>query len=92
MDFEYPFLLFLLIPVFLFWLWAWRKREPSIRVSSVENIKQIRRQDLHIRFNFRKDLPMWCFFLAGLCIVVALAGPRQGAEQIISRADGIDII
>lgn len=44
------------------------------------------------RINLRKLVPFLLYSIGGVMLIVALAGPREGMEEIRRRADGIDIM
>ncbi len=88
--FMYPWLLLLAVPVLLAALFAWKRKQPSVRVPSLNAAKAA--SGTPRRFNWKRAVPFLCYTAAMLLLVVALARPREGLEQIRRRAEGIDII
>ncbi len=88
--FLYPWLLLLILPVLLMALFAWRRKQPSIRVPSLSAAKTAAHRPG--RINWKRLIPFLCYTGAMILLVVALARPREGLEQIRRRAEGIDII
>lgn len=89
-GFAHPYILFLLILLGAVIIYAWRKPSPSLRVPSIRPFKLASEGSLPI--NLRKLIPFTLFALAGVLIVIALASPREGTEEIRRRAEGIDIM
>ena len=88
--FAHPYLLLAAVPVLLAAIYAWRKKQPSIRIPS---LNAAAKASAHARgWNWKRGIPFLLYVLAMLLLVVALARPREGLEQINRRADGIDII
>ena len=87
----HPYMLFLLIVLALFLLRAWLKPDPAVAVPSLKPFRMAAAKNGR-RINFRKLIPFLCYLLGGIALIVALAGPREGMEQIRRRAEGIDII
>ena len=90
-TFLYPWLLLLALPVLLAAVFAWRKKQPSVRVPSLNAAKAVAAKR-NARLNWKRLLPFLCYTAAMLLLVLALARPREGLEQIRRRAEGIDII
>lgn len=89
--FAYPYLLILLILPVLLLAAAWFKKDPSVSVPSLRPFRNAAEKQ-HRRMNYRKLIPLLLYTLGGISLVIALAGPREGMEQIRRRANGIDII
>ena len=89
--FAHPYLLLLLIVAALALLRAWFKPDPAVAMPSLKPFRMAA-EKAGKKVNFRKLIPMLCYLLGGIAIVLALAGPREGMEQIRRRAEGIDII
>ena len=89
--FAHPYMLLLLIVLALFLLRAWLKPEPALAVPSLRPFRAAA-EKIGRKINFRKLIPMLFYLLGGIAMIVALAGPREGMEQIRRRAEGIDII
>jgi Ca-activated chloride channel family protein len=90
MKLEYPWLLLLFIPYAAILYYAWTVRAPSIRVPDLAPFR--RAAGKRRRLNWRKLIPFALFALGGGAMIVALAQPREGIEEVRSKADGIDIM
>ena len=90
MKLEFPWLLLLFIPYAAVLYLGWTLRAPSIRVPGLEPFK--RAAGKHRRLNWRKLIPFVLFALGGAAMIIALPRPREGIEEIRSKADGIDIM
>ena len=82
---------FLLFPLELVLLRACFKPVPALRVPSLRTFKAESKGRLS-RINLRKLVPFLLYSIGGVMLIVALAGPREGMEEIRRRADGIDIM
>ena len=89
--FAHPYLFLLLIVLALALLRAWLKPDPAVAVPSLRPFQDAARTTGQ-RINYRKLIPFLCYLLGGLALILALAGPREGMEQIRRHAEGIDII
>ncbi|MBO4632154.1 MAG: VWA domain-containing protein [Lentisphaeria bacterium] len=89
--FAHPYMLLLLIVLAVFLLRAWLKPDPAVAVPSLKPF-QIAAAKTGKKINFRKLIPFLFYLLGGIALILALAGPREGMEQIRRRAEGIDII
>jgi len=90
MKLEYPWLLLLFIPYAAVLYFGWILHAPSIRVPGLAPFR--RAAGKSGRINWRKLIPFALFALGGAAMIVALAQPREGIEEIRSKADGIDIM
>ena len=90
-TFAPPYMFFLLVPLALVLLRAWFKPVPALRVPSLRPFKAASKGKLS-RINLRKLVPFLLYSIGGVMLIVALAGPREGMEEIRRRADGIDIM
>lgn len=90
-TFAHPYMFFLLVPLALVLLRAWFKPAPALRVPSLRPFKAASKGRLS-RVNLRKLIPFLLYSIGGVMLIVALAGPREGMEEIRRRADGIDIM
>ena len=90
-TFAHPYMFFLLVPLALVLLRAWFKPVPALRVPSLRPFKAASKGRLS-RINLRKLVPFLLYSTGGVMLIVALAGPREGMEEIRRRADGIDIM
>lgn len=90
-TFAHPYMFFLLVPLALVLLRAWFKPVPALRIPSLRPFKAASKGKLS-RINLRKLVPFLLYSIGGVMLIVALAGPREGMEEIRRRADGIDIM
>ena len=90
MKLEYPWLLLLFIPYAAILFMGWTLRAPSIRVPGLAPFR--RAAGGARRVNWRKLIPFVLFAIGGAAMIVAVAQPREGIEEIRSKADGIDIM
>ena len=90
MKLEYPWLLLLFIPYAAVLYYAWTIHAPSIRVPGLAPFR--RAAGKRRRVNWRKLIPFVLFAFGGAAMIVALAQPREGIEEVRSKADGIDIM
>ncbi len=90
MKLEYPWLLLLFIPYAAILFMGWTLRAPSIRVPGLAPFR--RAAGGARRVNWRKLIPFVLFVIGGAAMIVAVAQPREGIEEIRSKADGIDIM
>ena len=89
--FAHPYMLLALIVLALCLLRAWLKPDPAVAVPSLRPFRMAA-AGVGMKIDFRKLIPFLCYLLGGLALILALAGPREGTEQIRRRAEGIDII
>jgi Ca-activated chloride channel family protein len=90
MKLEYPWLLLLFIPYAAVLYFAWTVHAPSIRVPGLAPFRRAAGKGR--RINWRKLIPFVLLALGGASMIVALAQPREGIEEVRSKADGIDIM
>ncbi|OGV48947.1 MAG: hypothetical protein A2X49_07095 [Lentisphaerae bacterium GWF2_52_8] len=89
MNFGTPWLLLLLIPLAaVLWL-TWRHPLPSLRIASISSFKKAEGRHTGIPL---LRFPFFLYAAALALIVLALAQPRKGIEEIKRRAEGIDIM
>ncbi len=88
MSFANPWLLLLFIPLALALWRAWSKPAPGILMPSAIPFMAVRSRG----WLFKRALPFALYALAGATVVLALARPREGLEEIRRRAEGIDIM
>ncbi|MBR2364826.1 MAG: VWA domain-containing protein [Lentisphaeria bacterium] len=87
---QHPYLLFLLLPLFLLLFAAWKRRGPAITVPSLQTFTEA--CGGKEKFNMRKFLPLVFYALCGLFLIFAMTQPREGLEEIRRRTEGIDIM
>ncbi|MBQ7401913.1 MAG: VWA domain-containing protein [Lentisphaeria bacterium] len=87
-EFSNPWFLLLLILAAAAAFFSYWKKQPSILFPDLAPIAKKRFQKLSPKLM----IPWFLIFLSLAFIVVALARPRQGLEEIRRRSDGIDII
>ena len=86
--FESPWYLLLLVPLALLACWAYRRRQPSVSMPSIEPFAAMApRRRLSVF-----SLPLFLSVGGIALLVVALARPQKGIEELIQRAEGIDIV
>lgn len=88
-EFEYPWMLALLVPLVLLLWWAWTRPLPSVRVPGrmlFDEAGATSRRGLSF------NLPFIFGVLGGLLLVVAAAGPRFGIGEIAQKSKGVDIL
>lgn len=79
-------------------LWRWfcfahgSKPVPALRVPAPCAPFKAASKGKLSRINLRKLVPFLLYSIGGVMLIVALAGPREGMEEIRRRADGIDIM
>lgn len=85
---QFPWLLALLLPLALFIFRHLRKREPSVQIPSIDRLpaKRVRRLSL------ARIVPAVFYAIAGILLIIALAGPRFSAGEIRQKTEGIDIM
>ena len=91
-EFEYPWLLLLLIPYAAILFFAWRRKEPSLTVPSLLPFRLAEGEGERPRADLRKLLVFLAFAAAGVFLIAGLARPRKGLETIRAKSDGIDIV
>ncbi len=88
MSFEFPYLLFLLLPLAGLLYLLWRRREPAFVFPWLKPFRCGGRK----KFDLRKFFPFLCYALAGIALVFALSRPRGGREVLRTDTAGIDIL
>lgn len=86
---EYPWLLLLLLPLAALLWRAARRPSPTLRVSWLKPFVQASGPVSGFR---PSHLPSALFALALTLLVLAVARPRKGVEELKQRAEGIDIV
>lgn len=86
----HPYLLFLLIPLFLLLFAAWKRRSGALKVPSLTVYKKT--CGGKEKFNLRKFIPFFFYSLCALSVIFGMTQPREGLEEIRRRTEGIDII
>jgi Ca-activated chloride channel family protein len=89
MTFEYPWLLLLLLPLaLLVWYLMFFQKQPSIRISTLQPMAEASR----LNRGGGMTLPVWLMVLGAILLIAAAARPRIGIEQVVIKAQGIDIM
>ena len=91
-EFEYPWLLLLLIPYAAILFFAWYRKEPSLTVPSILPFRIAEGQTGRPRVDLRKFIVFLAYTAAGVFLITGLARPRKGLETIRAKSDGIDIV
>jgi len=86
MSFSTPWLFVLIIPLIAAFIYSLRKPQPALKVSNGKAFAESGSTTLKTRISRAG------FIVAGVLIVIALAGPRFGIEHLMHRADGIDMM
>ena len=86
--FESPWFLLLLIPLILLFVFSLIRKKPSL---SVPWIKPFILLKANKKIN-KNSIPTILYFIAAIIMIIALARPQQGLEQLKRRAQGIDIM
>ncbi len=85
--FESPWYLLLLIPLLILLIWAAKRKTPTL---SVPWLKPFLGKSKN-RFKMT-SIPLIFYAIAFALIIFAIARPQQGVEELMQRADGIDIM
>ncbi len=86
-EFAYPVMLALLaVPPLIIWYYRSFRREPAIKVPSVKPFSAGVRRKRILPWTF------WCYIAASVILIIALARPRVGSENVVIRSQGIDMI
>ena len=89
-DFAFPWLLLLILPAAaVFWA-ALRKKQPSIRFSDLRPAAVCGKKFRSAAW--KRFIPAAMIAFSLVMIILALARPREGLEEIRRRTDGVDII
>ncbi len=88
-EFTSPWFFLLLIPLTIITIVALRRRPAAILFSDTQSVKE---SGGKVAFSWLRACPDLLFFVAGLMIVIALAGPRKGIGLVKERTEGIDIM
>ena len=86
--FESPWLLLLIIPLLILFILALIRKVPSL---SIPWIKPFLLSKTKRKFK-KNSIPIVLYFIAAFFMIIALARPQQGLEQLKQRAKGIDIM
>ncbi len=90
LELQCPWVLFLLIPLALLVFYSLVRREPSVLLPS--NPVAPTKNTLLSRIKIYSLIPAIFYALAGIMMIVALAGPRFDTGEIKQRSEGTDII
>lgn len=85
-DFAMPWLLLLLIPAAAAAWVLYRKKQPSIIFPDIRSVKGSG------GFPYKRFIPFLLICISMFLLVISLARPREGLEEIKRRSDGVDII
>ncbi|HPN84561.1 MAG TPA: VWA domain-containing protein [Victivallales bacterium] len=90
MRLESPYFLLLLIPLAGLFMLALRRKSPCVIIPSLRPV--IGGSDTKARKSFKHLIPLLLETLSIFLMIIALARPQQGIEELKRRAEGIDII
>jgi len=90
MTIAYPYAFFLFILLAVLFFFAWRRSLPALKVPFLNPFREAAGGKGKISFRYR--VPLLLYTLGAALLIVALARPRKGLEEIKQRAEGIDII
>ena len=88
----HPYMLFLLVILALILWRAWHNPVPSLVIPSLKVFQKAAVKNPGGRGSYRKWIPFLCYAIGGIMLIIAIAAPREGMEQIRRRTEGIDII
>lgn len=89
LTFEYPWMFVLFVPLVAVLLWHWLKPMPSIHVPWLNAFTHTKRSH---GITLTRVIPFVFEALAGIGLVLAMAGPRFGAGEITQKSKGVDIL
>ena len=89
-DFAFPWLLLLLLPAIAVFLGAYRKKQPSVKFPDIK--PAVNCGKIYRGFRWKRLIPFGLCALSMILLIIALARPREGLEEIRRRTDGVDII
>ncbi|MFA6290641.1 MAG: VWA domain-containing protein [Victivallales bacterium] len=89
MNFAYPWMLLLYIPLTGLLLYALKRKNPTVIISSV---KPFSAGTAEKGFNLRSNIPLFLYAIATAILILALSRPQEGIEELKQRAEGIDIM
>ena len=88
----HPWLLLLIVPVFLGLIVQLFKKPPTLRVSSIDHFTDGSATHNKKLYLNRLQIPNFLEFIALLLLIVSAARPQKGIEKVYSTQDGIDIL
>ena len=88
MIIAYPWFLLFLAPLVIIYILAAKRALPSIKIPSLKPFNAATGQKKFRAFR----IPLFIYALAMALLIIALARPQQGLEEIKQRAEGIDIM
>jgi Ca-activated chloride channel family protein len=89
MNFAYPWMLLLYIPLIGLLLYALKRKNPTVIISS---LKPFASGSGTKGFNLRSNIPLILYAIATAILILALSRPQKGIEELKQRAEGIDIM
>jgi Ca-activated chloride channel family protein len=89
MVIAYPWFLLLLLPLVALFILAWKHPLPSLKTSFLAPFQKASGKRKKLTAS---SIPLIVYAVATAFLIVALARPRQGLEEIKQRAEGIDIM
>lgn len=85
---QFPWALILLIPLALLIFRQLTKHEPNVLIPSLTRLPA----DKVKRISLARIIPAICYSLAGIMMIIALAGPQFDAGEIRQKSEGVDIM
>lgn len=89
MNFAYPWMLLLYIPLIGLLIYALKRKNPTVIISS---LKPFASGSGKKGFDLRTNLPLLLYAIATAILILALSRPQKGIEELKQRAEGIDIM
>ena len=90
MNIAYPYAFLLLIPLAVLFFFVWRRSLPSLKIPFLNPFREA--AGGRGTLSFRQRIPLILYTLGAALLILALARPQKGLEDIKQRAEGIDII
>ncbi len=89
MNFAYPWLLLLLIPLVGLLYHVMKRRNPTLIISSTKPFSQSGHSRRSLLLS---NFPVIIYFIATAILILAAARPQHGIDEFKQRAEGIDIM
>jgi len=89
MRFESPYFLLLFIVLLPISYIAWKRKNPSLIIPSIISLKKVSNNE---KINLKNKIPLILEIISLSLLIIALARPQKGIEELKQRAEGIDIM